>query len=1658
MDNGIRRPENSPAHSSRTLRPRPADRGPLSFGQQRLWFLDRWLSGRPVYNVPVTLRFTGPLPAAAEDRLLTALHTVAAGQDVLFTVIEEDAAGEPRQRVLAERRVPGRRVDLSPGGVGGDREAGGDAGRLRARAEALVKAEAVAPFDLAAGPMLRFVLLRLADDELWLHLTFHHIACDGWSVEVFQRQLLAAWERDGAAEDAGVQGAPRVQFADYALWQREAVAGPRAEAALGAWEKALDGAPEVLDLGTGKPRPAELSHRGRTESFPLTGAGVPPAALETFAAEHNATLYMVLLASFQTLVARHSGGGDIVLGSPVAGRGLPQLNELIGFFADSLVIRTDLSDDPSFRSLVGRARAGVLDALGRSRVPFDVAVQRLRPERSLSHTPVVQVVFALHEEEPEVSLPGGVEVRRTMVPTDTAKFDLTWSVYRGAGGLRLEVEYATDLFDAADVAVLVWHWQSLLEHAVREPDLPVSRLELMPAGERELVGSWSGDGRTCASGLLHERVAERAAETPDAIAVVSGDDRLTYRELDGRANALAHELRNRGIGPEIPVGLLIDRSAEALIAALGVLKAGGVYVPLDTTFPGERLRHMLTETRTPLVLTHGTTPPTGPWTTLDLADCRESVDAGPEVTTDPENACYVIFTSGSTGKPKGTTVTHRNVTRLFTAAETVITPRREDVWSQFHSLAFDFSVWEIWGPLTTGARLVIIPHATARDTHAFHALVRAAGVTVLSQTPTAFRAFEEVDAAGGGNPSPLRAVVFGGEPLHQPSVRAWADRHGYDSPALINMYGITETTVHVTHHRLTADDLAGATPPVGRGLPDLRLYVLGPDGLPAPIGVTGELYVGGAGVARGYTGQPALTADRFVPDPYGPAGARLYRTGDLGYWTPDGTLHHRGRADQQIKVRGHRLEPAEIEAALHQHPDIAQAHITHTHPDSLTAYLTTASQQPPNTTALRAWLTTQLPPYAIPHHFVHLPRLPLTPQGKIDTRSLPAPDRERPELAVGYEEPLPGREAALTAVWRGVLGTERIGRHDSFFDLGGDSIRAIRLLGRAREAGLRFGMPDLLERPTVARLAEVTEVAAPTDVQERADDGAFTLLSPEDRDRLPDGLADAYPMAELQVGMVYEMESDPDRLPYLNVETLRLPGEFDEAAFRQAVGLAVARHPALRTSFDLTGYSEPVQLVHHAVEVPLTVTDLRERDEAGRRAALVAYIEGERQRPFVLESAPLWRMAVHVLGDAAFQWTITEHHAVLDGWSLASTLTEIHAHYRELRAGRVPGPVPPRSRYRDFVAAERAALASPVHRGFWHRLLADRPGARLPRRTAGLSPVPLGEHVVGESHERDAAAGHGVLSTPLPAALSAGLDAVARRCGVPFKSVVLAAHLRAVGLATGNPDVLVGLTANGRLEEPDGEEARGLFLNTVPFRLRLPSGSWADVVRAVFAAERELLPHRRYPMAALRRELGSGSLFDATFTYNHFHQFGALAEEVADSEAAEQDVAGTGRTDFVLGVTVSRDTGSDGLRLELEYDARRLTADQVTVVRDYHLRALRAMAAEPDAPHGEAVLLGAAERELLAAWSGAEAGRVDAPVPVPVLLRDRALRDPEAVALEDGARRVTYAELEADSARLARRLRRAGVGRGDLVGICLPAGRGAVTAVWAVWRGGAAVV
>ncbi|MFE6019278.1 amino acid adenylation domain-containing protein, partial [Streptomyces sp. NPDC056441] len=856
------------------------------------------------------------------------------------------------------------------------------------------------------------------------------------------------------------------------------------------------------------------------------------------------------------------------------------------------------------------------------------------------------------------------------------------------------------------------------------------------------------------------------------------------------------------------------------------------------------------------------------------------------------------------------------------------------------------------------------------------------------------------------------------------------------------------TTVHVTTNEIDEHQLHNDTTRIGRALPDLRVHVLDPYGNPTPIGVVGELHIGGAGLARGYTGQPALSAQRFVPDHLTPTpGARLYRSGDLARWTPSGDLEYLGRADAQVKIRGYRIELGEIEAQLARLDSVLQAVVV-VRDDledrtDLVAYLVPEpGTDRPTTSELRDALAGHLPDYMIPRNFVLLDALPLTPQGKLSHRALPAPTTERPALAAEFIAPLPGTEELLAGIWSTVLGVDRIGRHDNFFDLGGDSIRSIQILGRARDNGLTFHLQDLFHHPTLADLATTTATIQPTTTPPTTAQ-PFSLLTPHDRNQLPDHLDDAYPMAELQVGMVYEMQRDPDRNPYLNVENLPVAGPFDAPVFRRALALVVKRHPILRTSLALTGYSKPLQLVHTDADVQLTVLDLRGLGDDAQRTALRECVRTERAKVFDIGAAPLCRMTVHVLSDDAFQWTVTDHHAILDGWSLASTLAEIIDTYHTLLDGSTPSLPPLRSTYRDYIAAEQNALTTPAHTTYWHNLLTDRPDTRLSRDSAALSDEP----------------GYRSVTTHLPPQLLAALEHGAAQAGVPLKAVLLAAHLRALSLATGSPDVITGLTANGRLEETDGAEVRGLFLNTVPFRLHLPEGSWADLARAVFDAEREMLPHRRYPMAALRRELGGAPLFDVNFTYNSFPQFGALAEAGAlAKEGPGNDVPGVAPTSFPFSVTLSRESVLGGMWMELEYDTAELSADQVARLRDYHLRALEAVAADIGADAYGAPLLSEAEQALLDMLNYTTDARAAGRVPVHELLRRQAARTPDSLAIEDGETRISFARLDADSDRLARRLRRDGVCHGDLVGIFLRPGSAALTTFWAVWKAGAAFV
>ena len=1031
---------------------------PLSFSQERLWFLDRLEGGGAFYNLPLSLRMTGTLDVAALER---SLGEIVRRHESLRTTFREpgrESGGGPVQVIAPFAGFALAMDDL--GGLADDeREA-----EVARRAAGF----AARPFDLAAGPLFRARLLRLADDQHVLLTCMHHAVSDGWSLGVILRELSALYAAYLRGGESPLPELP-VQYADFAAWQRAQLRGEALDRQLAWWKAQLAGAPTLLELPTDHPRPAVQTHRGARETVHLSPALL--ARLQALGGGAGATLYMVLLG-------RYAGSEDVVVGSPIAGRTRREVEELVGFFANTLALRTDLGGDPTFREVLRRVREMTLGAYEHQEVPFEKLVAELAPERSMSHAPLFQVSFALLNADRSGGELPGLRVEGLGADMGSAKFDLALSLAADERGIYGVMEYATDLFEARTIQRMLGHLERVLDQVADDADVRISALDLLGDAERaQVVDEWNRvDAEHPADRCIHQVFEAQAAKTPDAVAVTFEDQSLTYAQLNARANRLAHHLQARGVGPEVRVGLFLERGLEMVVAILGTLKAGGAYVPLDPAYPAERVAFALSDAGVPVLLTQDSLRNTlavhdgVEVLSLDAASAGIAAESAenPSSGATPESLAYVIYTSGSTGTPKGALIEHRNVARLFTATDAWFGFDATDVWTLFHSSAFDFSVWEIWGALLYGGRLVVVPYLTSRDPDAFHALVQREGVTVLNQTPSAFRQFIRVDAERGGALA-LRNVIFGGEALEPASLREWVERRGVDQPRLVNMYGITETTVHVTYRPLSREDVfEGAGSPIGVRIPDLQLYVCDAGLRPLPVGVPGELYVGGAGVARGYLNRPELTAQRFVENPFG--AGRLYRTGDRVRWLADGTLDYLGRLDEQVKIRGFRIELGEIESALLDHDAVREAAVIVREDvpgeKRIVAYVVGSAEAEP----LRVHLRTRLPEYMVPGAFVLLDGLPLSPNGKLDRGALPAPGVG--PAAAAYEAPRTPVEEGLAAIWAEVLRLERVGIHDHFFEMGGHSLLATRVASRVRDAfGIDLPVRALFDDPTVAAMA-----------------------------------------------------------------------------------------------------------------------------------------------------------------------------------------------------------------------------------------------------------------------------------------------------------------------------------------------------------------------------------------------------------------------------------------------------------------------------------------------------------------------------------------------------------------------------------------------------------
>ncbi|WP_052808575.1 amino acid adenylation domain-containing protein [Streptomyces cyaneogriseus] len=1038
------------------------------------------------------------------------------------------------------------------------------------------------------------------------------------------------------------------------------------------------------------------------------------------------------------------------------------------------------------------------------------------------------------------------------------------------------------------------------------------------------------DARTSTTGTLHGIFERRAALAGHRAALTDGPRTLTYAELNRAANRLAHALLRGGAGPGTFVGVCADRSADLVVAILAVLKCGAAYVPLDPSYPLERRRFTLDDTGCGVIVgqeRHRTAFPGTAYLSVEDSAGESDTDPRPGVTA--RHPAYVIHTSGSTGTPKGVVVTHANVVRLFDACRDelgIAAADSDDVWTLFHSCAFDFSVWELWGALLHGGRLVVVPYTTSRSPESFLRLLRGERVTVLSQTPTAFRQLVRAAERAAFPDTALRLTVFGGEALDPAALRPWTERYGTDRPRLVNMYGITETTVHVTLRTLTAGDCATARSPIGRPLPGVRVHLLDAAGDPVAPGEQGEMYVGGTGVALGYLDRPALTAERFVPDPFGGPGERLYRSGDLAVLTEDGELEFRGRADDQVQLRGFRVELGEIEAALGALEGVREAAVT-LRTDAvgeavLAGYAVLAPAATATADDLRRGLAERLPAHMVPSALVLLDSFPLTPNGKLDRKALPAPPGPAPADVPppGTDGPAPVEEL-LARIWSRALGRARVEPGENFFALGGDSLTALRVVGLAREAGIDVKVEHLLQYPTVATLAPHATVVPAEDTAPAAD----APRAVHDGEPLPPDVTTACPLTSLQLGMIFESQLSGDPTLYHDLVSVRLHGPLVPDALRRALRTLAARHDVLRTTFDLGTYAEPLQLVHDRPAVPLHHgEDLPAAATAAE--AVRAWWREQWQRPFTLEGKPLWRCHAHDHHDGTFQLSVSAHHSILDGWSFALLVTELIGTY-ERALGRAPAPpAPPALPYHAYVALERADSRCDAAREHWARVVRDARATPLPPPgapgTAALDP--------------DA-------RLPLPADLADAVRGLADRLGVPAKSVYLAAHLRALRAATGDPRPVTGVVTGGRPEAAGGEEALGLFLNSVPLRAAPAGGTWADLVRSVFAEERASAPFRRFPLAEIQA-LAGGAPFSVLFNYTDFRPFDTLADlralRVVDWWFCD-------RTSFPVVVEVGRQPMDKNWELTVRVDPARTTSAFGAGLARHFLDGLRRMCEDP---------------------------------------------------------------------------------------------------------------
>ncbi|QRK05609.1 amino acid adenylation domain-containing protein [Archangium violaceum] len=1598
---------------------------PLSFAQQRLWFIDQLAPGSHTYNVPFFARLKGPLDVSVLERSLAELIRRHESLRTTFTVVN----GRPVQRIVSELdfRLPLERLDQA---TEGEREA-----VLRRLAEE----EARRPFDLEKGPLIRARLLRVADADHALLLTLHHVISDAWSLGLLERELTVLYRAFSSAGEPLPRALP-VQYADYATWQREWLKGEVLEAQLSWWKQQLAGAPPVLELPTDRPRPPVQSARGAIRRVMLSPA--LSGAVKELSRKEGATQFMTLLAGFHALLARYSGQTDFVVGSPIAGRNRREVEGLIGFFANTLALRVDGSGDVSFQELLGRVRKACLGAYAHPDLPFEQLVDALQPVRDLSRSPLFQVMFVLQGVMPYAALElPGVSASELVVDPGVSRFDITLSVRETPEGWLCIWEYSTDLYDEATVERMAAHYVRLLEGAVAHPEQKLSALPLMSEEERRrVVVEFNDTGALYAPARgVHELFEAWADRRPEAVAVSFGEERLTYGELNRKANRLAHHLRTWGVGPDVPVGLCVKRSLELAVGVLGILKAGGAYVPLDPAYPAERLALMLNASRAPVLLTQKMLEDSLPaseakrlYLEADESAWAGCSEANPESVSGPEALAYVIYTSGSTGVPKGVAMHHRPLLNLM---RWQVERSGAKKTLQFSALSFDVSFQELFSTWGAGGELVLIAEEMRLEARALLEKMESSGVERLYLPFVALQNLAEVADREGLAPSRLREVITAGEQLRvTPALRGWLGR--MKGCVLENQYGPTETHVATAYRMEGEPEKWPELPSIGKPIANTSVHLLDGNGEPVPVGVPGELYIGGVAVARGYLHRPELTQEKFVPDVFGERGERLYRTGDYARYLADGNIEFLGRRDAQVKVRGFRIELAEVEAALARHPSVKDVAVVAREVGAggkqLVAYVVRQPGQEVEVASLKAHLKERLPEYMVPSAFVRLEAFPLTPSGKVDRKALPAPEMET--TGTQYVAPRTVMEEVVAGVWASLLGLGRVGAHDNFFELGGHSLLATQAASRLREA-LEVQLPVrvLFEAPSVAELAA------------RLESISGGTQGPQLPPLVPMPRADALPLSFAQQRLWFIEQFAPGGFAYNLPFVTRLKGKLEVAALERSLTELMRRHEALRTTFAQVD-GKPVQRVAAESALVLPVESLEALPEGERARELQRRVEEEFRRAFDLEMGPLVRALLLRVTVEEHVLVLVMHHIIGDGWSLGVLVRELAELYEAFSSGAEPALAALPVQYADYALWQREWLKGEVleaQLSWWKGRLAGAPTAlELPTDR----PRPAVQSFRGAT-----------LAVRLPAELSGVIRELNRREGVTPFMTFLAAYQALLARYSGQRDIVVGSPIAGRTQR-EMEGLIGFFVNTLALRVDATGEvGFRTLLRRVREACLGAYAHQDMPFEQLVnalhpvRDLSRPALFQVMFALQEpsptLSLTGVSSEEVTFE---------AGLAKFEL--TLFMREGAEGWESQWEYNTDLFDEGTVARMAAHYVRLLGEAIARPEQPVSELPLLSEEERRrVLVEWNQT---RTEYPreASVHALFEEQVERRPAAVAVEYEGKRLTYAELNGRANQVARALRRLGVTVGTRVGLCAGRSVELVVATLGILKAGGAYV